>query len=59
MSIGIRRRCAAKVVFIMGMYWCAKSPETETTRMRDWRPVGMSEVSRPVEVGLEEEPVSE
>lgn len=42
MSIGIRSRCAANVVFIIGMYWCARSPETEMTRIRDWRPVGAS-----------------
>lgn len=59
MSIGIRRRWAAKVVFIMGMYWCAKSPDTDTTRIRLCRPVGISLVPRPAGVGLEEEPVSE
>ncbi len=25
------------MVFMMGMYWCAKSPDTERIRMRDVR----------------------
>lgn len=37
MSIGMLRRWQAKMVFMMGMYWCAKSPDTETIRMRDVR----------------------
>jgi len=55
MSIGIRRRCAAKVVFIIGIYWCARSPETERTRIRLCRPVGDSLASRVV-VGFEVDP---
>lgn len=42
-SIGIRRRWHAKVVFMIGMYWCARSPETLRTRIRDCRPVGVEE----------------
>ena len=34
MSIGIRNRWAANVVFMIGMYWCARSPDTEMTRIR-------------------------
>ena len=39
MSMGIARRWHAKIVFIMGMYWCASSEvgETVRTKMRDWR----------------------
>lgn len=59
MSMGIRRRCAAKVVFIIGMYWCARSPETDRTRMRLWRPVVRSLASSSVEErGLEAPPPS-
>ena len=57
MSIGIRRRWAAKVVFMMGMYWWARSPETDTTRIRDCKPLGVSLLSRVV--GLLAGPVSE
>lgn len=34
MSIGTARRWQAKIAFMMGMYWVARSPETLTTRMR-------------------------
>lgn len=39
MSIGIERRWQAKIVFIIGMYWWARSDVGETVRMkmRDWR----------------------
>ena len=35
----------AKMVFMMGMYWCARSPETERIKMRgfkvaDWIKLG-------------------
>jgi hypothetical protein len=40
MSMGMERRWQAKMVFIIGMYWCAKSPETERMRMRGWRDGG-------------------
>jgi hypothetical protein len=38
MSIGIASRWHAKIAFMMGMYWCAKSVEGEavTNRIRDW-----------------------
>lgn len=38
----------ANMVFMMGMYWCARSPETERIRMRGFRTGGC------VEVGSEE-----
>lgn len=34
-SMGIRFLCAAKIEFITGMYWFARSPDTETMRMRE------------------------
>lgn len=34
MSMGICKRWQAKMVFMMGMYWCARSPLTERMRMR-------------------------
>lgn len=37
MSMGMLRRWQAKMVFIIGMYWCARSPDTERMRMRGWR----------------------
>lgn len=39
MSMGMERRWQAKIVFIMGMYWWARSEVGETVRMkiRDWR----------------------
>lgn len=39
MSMGMERRWHAKIVFIIGMYWCARSEVGETVRMkmRDWR----------------------
>lgn len=57
-SMGILRRCAAKVVFMMGMYWCARSPETETTSIRLCRPVCASPASS-ADVGLDDPPVLE
>lgn len=36
-SIGIRFLCAAKMEFMTGMYWLARSPDTDTMRMRDVR----------------------
>jgi hypothetical protein len=38
MSIGIARRWHAKIAFMMGMYWCARSVEGEavSNRIRDW-----------------------
>lgn len=36
------------MVFIMGMYWCARSPETERMRMRERR-LGAREVVREVD----------
>lgn len=36
------------MVFMMGMYWCARSPETERIRIRGFRVAGW------VEVGSEE-----
>lgn len=38
----------AKMVFMMGMYWCARSPETERMRIRGFKVAGG------VEVGSEE-----
>jgi len=43
---------------MIGIYWCAKSPETEMTRIRLWRPTGVSEVSRGVGAGCALVPVS-
>ena len=39
MSMGMERRWQAKIVFIIGIYWCARSEVGETVRMkmRDWR----------------------
>ena len=34
----------AKMVFMMGMYWCARSPETERMRIRGCRVAGRSEL---------------
>lgn len=34
-SIGILLRCAAKMQFMTGMYWYARSPDTLKTRIRD------------------------
>ena len=34
MSIGMDERWQAKTVFIMGMYWCARSPDTLRMSMR-------------------------
>ena len=34
MSIGMLRRWQAKIVFIIGIYWAARSPETERIKMR-------------------------
>ena len=38
MSIGTERRWQAKMEFMMGMYWCARSVEgeAERRRIRDW-----------------------
>ena len=38
MSMGIASRWHAKMAFMMGMYWCARSVEGEAVRrkMRDW-----------------------
>lgn len=54
MSMGMRRRWAAKVVFIIGMYWWARSPDTEITRIRDCSPLRVScaEASASVVSGL-------
>lgn len=46
-------RCAANVVFIIGMYWCARSPDTDRTRIRDCNPVVESEGVISEGVGLE------
>lgn len=35
MSMGMPMRWHAKMVFMSGMYWCAKSPETDNIRIRD------------------------
>lgn len=35
--MGIFFLCAAKIEFMTGMYWLARSPDTETMRMRDVR----------------------
>lgn len=42
MSIGMLRRWQAKMAFITGMYWWARSAvgEAEMRRMRDWRREG-------------------
>jgi hypothetical protein len=39
MSMGMDRRWQAKMAFMMGMYWCARSVEgeAEIRRIRDWR----------------------
>ena len=39
MSMGMERRWHAKMAFMMGMYWWARSVEgdAEMSRMRDWR----------------------
>ena len=34
MSIGMERRWQAKIEFMMGMYWCARSVEGEAVRRR-------------------------
>ena len=34
MSMGMRECEAANMMFMMGMYWVARSPEVETMRMR-------------------------
>jgi hypothetical protein len=34
MSIGMERRWQAKIVFMMGMYWWARSEVGETVRMK-------------------------
>jgi hypothetical protein len=34
-SMGMCFRCAAKMLFITGIYWLARSPETLTIRMRE------------------------
>ena len=46
MSIGIPRRWDAKMQFMRGMYWAARSPLTERIRIRDCR-LGGREGSRP------------
>ena len=33
----------AKIVFMIGMYWCARSPETERIRMRGFKVAGWME----------------
>ena len=40
MSMGMERRWHAKIVFMIGMYWWARSPDTERMRMRGRRVVG-------------------
>jgi len=50
-SIGIRRRCAAKTVFIKGMYWLAFALLTEMTRIRALKDVGLDELE--VSFGIE------
>lgn len=57
-SIGTLNLWAAKVLFMIGIYWCAKSPDTETTRIRLWSPTGVSDVSRVAGAGCAAEPVS-
>ena len=47
------------MVFMIGIYWCARSPETETTSMRLWRPTGVSVFSMPDAAGLDEVSISE
>ena len=37
MSMGMERRWHANIVFIIGIYWCARSPLTERMRMRGLR----------------------
>ena len=32
------------MLFMMGMYWCARSPETERMRIRGFRAAGWVEV---------------
>lgn len=38
MSIEMWRRWQAKMLFMIGMYWDARSPDTERIRMREVRP---------------------
>lgn len=37
MSIGMLSRWQAKIEFMIGIYWCARSPLTESMRMRERR----------------------
>ena len=34
----------AKMVFMIGMYWCARSPETERIKMRGFKVAGVIEL---------------
>ena len=49
-SMGIWRRCAAKMVFMNGMYCAGEAAETESTRIREARGTGAlrEEVMAPV-----------
>lgn len=33
----------AKMVFMIGMYWCARSPDTESMRIRGFKVAGWTE----------------
>lgn len=37
---GVDISLQAKMVFMMGMYWCARSPETERMRIRGFKVAG-------------------
>lgn len=42
--VGGREGLQAKMVFMMGMYWCARSPETDRMRIREFRVGGCTEL---------------